>query len=311
MLNAASGLSILSPTTLSSFRDKAQQKRQEMEMESRDEILVKIGELEARKKILLALQAEEPSAELRKEFSALEASLDLSNERLSRFANDTEELRQKCLISRIRAKATNGTLETDDCQRYAEATGKAIDTVSDNTELYANVHDIDYQVNSYKLAREALNETAVEIEEEIKVLKQRLAKTDIKFSHLARDAQHAADTQEQLDSKWLSFSFDSKKDTSSSFSTASSRHSRVASSFKARGWFWSASGSVSHSRSSSSSSFSATMNSAQTLVSGQLLRVTVQRPWFRPSLFKSKQFQIKVGVTESLLMLLYLGFIRF
>ena len=264
-------------------------------MESRDEILVKIGELEARKKILLALQTEEPSAELRKEFSALEASLDLSNEKLSKFANDTEELRQKCLISRIRAKNANGTIETEECKRYAEASGKALATVSDNMELYANVHDIDYQVNSYKLARQALNESAVEINEEIKILKQRLAKTDIKFSHLARDAQHAADTQEQLDSKWLSFSFDSKKDTSSSFSTSSHRHSRVAASYSANSWWWSSSASVSHSRSSYESSFSSTMNSAQTLVSGQLLRVTVQRPWFRPSLFKSKQFQIKVA----------------
>ena len=263
-------------------------------MESRDEILVKIGELEARKKILLALQTEEPSAELRAEFSVLAASLDLSNEGLSRFANDTEELRQKCLISRIRARVTNETTETKDCQRYAEATGKALDTVSNNTELYANVHDIDYQVNSYELVREALKEAAIEIEEEIKALKQRLAKTDIKFSHLARDAQHIADTQEQLDSNWLSFSFDSKKDTSSSFSTSSSKHLRVAASARAGNWFWSVKGSFDFSYSKYESRFLATMNSAQTLVRGELMRVTIQRPWFRPSLFKSKEFQIKV-----------------
>ena len=277
-----------------SYRDEAQQKRQEIQMESRDEILVKIGDLEGRKKILLALQTEEPSAELSKEFSVLEASLDISNARLSKFANDTEELRQKCLISRIRAKHTNSSLETKDCQQYASATGEAFDTVSDNTELYASVHDIDYQVNSYQLTREALNETAIAIDDEIKALKQRLAKTDIKFSHLARDAKHVADSQEQLDSKWLSFSFDSKKDTSSSFSAASAKSSHVAASFRASGTFWSARGSVSHSRSRKESSFSATMNSAHTLVSGQLLRVTIQRPWFRPSVFKSKQFQIKV-----------------
>ena len=263
-----------------------------MEMESRDEILVMIGELEAQKKILLALQAEKPSAELRKEFSALEASLDLSNIALTRFANETEQLRQNCLISRIRA---NGTLETEDCKRYAEASGKALDTVSDNMELYANVHDIGSQVNSYQQAREALNETAIQIDEQIKALKKRLTNSGIKFSHLARDAQHAADTQEELDSKWLSFSFDSKKDTSSSFSTASAKSSRIAGRFSARKLFWSVKSSFSHSRSRSEARFLATMNNAQTSVSGELLRVTIKRPWFRPSLFKSKQFQIKVN----------------
>jgi hypothetical protein len=42
------------------------------------------------------------------------------------------------------------------------------------------------------------------------------------------------------------------------------------------------------------------MSSAEVLVSGELLRVTVQRPWFRPSLFKSPQFQIRDGQTHKI-----------
>jgi hypothetical protein len=273
--------------------DEAQQRRQMRDRESRDEILVNIGELEAQKRVLIALQAGKPSPELIQEFAALQASLETSNTELTMFADTTEALRQKCLISRIQAKASNTSLNTADCQRYAEASGIAGDVVAANTELYACVSDLDYQINSYELARDALNQTALKIDEQINALKARLASTDIKFSHLARDAQHAADTQDQLDSRWLQFSFDSSRQTQSSFSSYAAKSSRIAASGGARGLFWRASASFSYSRSSTESSFEASMNSAQTQVSGELLRVTIQRPWFRPSLFRSNQFQIR------------------
>ena len=266
-----------------------------MERESRDEILVKIGELEAQKTILIALQAGEPTPELVREFTALKASLKNSDSELDRFAANAENLRQQCLISRIQAKAS-GVNRTNDCADYAQTAESAADTVSANTELFACVSDLDFQINSFAEARDALNATAVQIENQIEALKQRLGTTDIKFSHLARDAQHAADNQDQLDSKWLSFQFNSKKATQSSFSSHSRKSSSVAASFGASGLFWSASASYSHSSSRSESQFEASMNSAETLVAGQLLRVTVQRPWFRPSLFKSKQFQIRVRI---------------
>jgi hypothetical protein len=273
-------------------RDEAQQRRQSLERESRDEILVKVGELEAQKRVLIALQAGEPSKELVNEFKALKASLSQSNTELAQFANTTETLRQKCLISRIRAKATNSS-NNEDCSKYAEQSSSASDEVDSNTELFACVQDLDFQINSFNRSREALNQTAVEIENQIEALKDRLARADVKFSHLARDAQHAADTQDQLDSKWLSFSFNSKTYQRSSESTSSQTSSRIAASFGASGGFWSAGASYSRSKSRSESQFQASMNSAETVVSGELLRVTIQRPWFRPSLFKSTQFQIR------------------
>lgn len=266
-----------------------------MERESRDEILVKIGELEAQKRVLLALQAGKPSPQLIEEFKALKRSLTQSNTKLKTFADQTESLRQRCLISRIRAKA-NESYNDQDCDLYAENSGQARDNIDSNTELFACVEDLDFQINSFERSREALNQTAIQIEEQIDALQQQLATSDVKFSHLARDAQHAADTQDQLDSKWLSFSFNSAKHKSSSFSTHSQRSSRVAASFGASGFFWSVGGSYSHSRSRSESSFRASMNSAKTVVSGELLRVTIQRPWFRPSIFKSTQLQIRVRI---------------
>lgn len=276
------------------LRDEAQQKRQKQEKESRDEILVQIGELEAQKRVLIALQAGEPSAELKTEFRKLKSSLITSNTALKNFADTTETYRQRCLISRIRAKA-NGTFDGAECDRYANSSNNAAETVDSNTELYACVQDLDFQVNAFEKAREAMNQTAAELEDQIESLKERLALTDVKFSHLAREAQHAADSQEILDSHWLSFSFDSKQYKSSSTTSYSRSSSSFAASVSGRVGLFSFGGSYSRSRSQSDYSFQAAINSAETLVSGQILRVTVQRPWFRPSIFKSPHFQIRVS----------------
>ena len=285
--------------TLVLYRDEAQQKRQSLEKETRDEILVKIGELEAQKRVLIALQAGAPSPTLIEEFNKLKDSLFRSNTELRSFADTTEDYRQRCLISRIRAKA-NTTFDATQCEKYAQSSANASETVNSNTELFACVKDLDFQINSFEESREALNQTAIQIEGQIEALQARLANTDVKFSHLARDAQHAADSQDQLDSKWLQFSFDSKSYQYSSASSYSQRSSRIATSFGGGGFFWSVGGSYSHSSSRSESQFQAQMNRAETVVSGQLLRVTVQRPWFRPSIFKNPDLQIRVGNTTIL-----------
>ena len=240
----------------------------------------------------MALKAARPSDELLSKFKELQRSLQTSNQDLSNYANTTENLRQQCLISRIEAKANVRQSNTEACANYALATGNSESTVGSNTELFACVQDLDFQVNSFDVKQEALNNTINEIDDKIERLKQRLILTDVKFSHLAREAQHAADTQDQLDSNWLSFHFNSSN--TQTRSAASRSYYSSAYSGRASGWFWSVG--ASHSYSRSESSFSYKMNTANTVVEGQLLRVTIQRPWFRPSLFKSKQFQIRVSI---------------
>ncbi|CAI8035380.1 hypothetical protein GBAR_LOCUS19863 [Geodia barretti] len=258
-----------------------------------------MGELEAQKKVLIALQAGEPSEELKSEFRKLKNTLTSSNTALNNLATNTENYRQRCLISRIKAKA-NESFDGTECDRYASSSSSAYESVESSTELFACVRDLDFQVNAFEQSREALNQTAQEIERQIEALQQRLSTTDVKFSHLAREAQHAADSQDILDSQWLSFQFDSKRYKSSSSTLSSRTTSNFAASASGGFGFFSFSASYSSSRSRSDYSFQAAMNSAETVVGGELLRVTVQRPWFRPSLFKSKdQFQIR-GLTHKI-----------
>lgn len=242
--------------------------------------------------MLLALQSGEPSDKLIEEFNNLKQHLTSSNTALTTFANTTETHRQNCLISRIKAKA-NGNFDKTECVAYAESAANASDTIDSNTELFACVRDLEFQITNYNESREAINQVVQLLEEQISALQEKLATADIKFSHLARDAQHAADSQDQLDSKWLSFSFNSEHEKRSSTKKASRSSSSLSVGFSAGGGLWSVKGSYSRSTSRSESSFEASMNSANVLVSGQLLRVTIKRPWFRPSIFKNPQFHLR------------------
>lgn len=88
-------------------------------------------------------------------------------------------------------------------------------------------------------------------------------------------------TQKERDENWMSFNFDSE----SSVKTVdkSSKTYRAAASFSASSWLWSASGGASYSQ--SSNKFASDMNEANISISGKFLRVTINRNWFRPSIF--------------------------
>ena len=255
---------------------------------SRDEIQAQIGVLTSKKKVLQALKAAiGESTDLQTALTALTQDLDSSNTNLTNYARRTETLRRRCLQSRIEAKVAGSTAPTPECIEYEEATSGADENIFGNSELFACLEDLDFQVNSVNETRAALDAAIKSINEEIVSYQSDLLTAATKFPELAR---HAADTQDQLDSRWLQFQFDS---SNSQFNSQySQKHYSVSASFRGGGWFWSAGGSFSHSR--SEQSFNSAMNRAEVKIAGELLRVTVQRPWFRPTLFKSKQFQFRV-----------------
>lgn len=81
----------------------------------------------------------------------------------------------------------------------------------------------------------------------------------------------------------MSFSFDSEESKKSVDSD--SKVFKAAAAFHASGFFWHAGGSVSHS--DAEQDFNSKMSQADISVSAKLLWVTINRNWFRPSLFDS------------------------
>ena len=101
--------------------------------------------------------------------------------------------------------------------------------------------------------------------------------------------------------KWLQFEYSSERDqqavTKSSYDTTYSSYARSASSSRSYGWWWRRNYASSSSTRSSYSSYSGThafsrLTKSKIKVKGKLLRVIIQRPWFRPEIFKNKRFKI-------------------
>ena len=285
--------SIFTASLSHTYRDAARQNRQ-AETLSRDQIQYKIGELESKKLVLQALKQANPSNELIQNLTALKRRLDSSNSGLSSSVMSTEQLRQRCLSSRIREKARNSTDTgpTQECKEYISAISAASEDLIGLSALDQCVRDLDFQINSTGLTHEALDGSISSIDEEIGVLKTRLLLASPKYPRLALQA---ASTQDQLDSRWLRFNFNSSSEYSEVNSASSSSYSSIAVRAKVRSFWGSARASYSRSSSRSESSFNRQINSASATVEGELLRVAVQRPWFRPSLFKSTQFKMRVG----------------
>lgn len=110
--------------------------------------------------------------------------------------------------------------------------------------------------------------------------------------------------------QWLQFEYNSERDSQSiaqsSYSATYSSYSRSSRYSRSYGWWWRRNYAASSSTRSSSSSYSGThafsrLTQSKIKVKGKLLRVVVQRPWFRPEIFKNKRFKVVslMSISES------------
>ena len=97
------------------------------------------------------------------------------------------------------------------------------------------------------------------------------------------------------DDRWFQFEFDSQSHYQD---TQVSRQSEsVSTQWKARAFFFSTSGSAT--KSNSKSHFEQSVSNSSIRVKGELLRVTIKRPWFKPSLFENPELQYVSHVWQS------------
>ena len=266
-----------------SFRDN-------IESFSRDQFLVRIGNLLSKKRMLEAFKnASSTTVELDDAFSMLTNSLSESTEMLSNLSWKVEELRQRCFSSRVKNDRwsdaiTPGPVSTAECEAYENGLSDVHLAILDHTELYACYGDVDYQVNGL---RNSYQKVIEQIDTEIKQLQEKLKVSAVKLTNLAR--QVGSGNSGRAQSEWLPFQFDSKSTTLNGIafqSTAANYGANIA--------LWSVKSSQTADSNGNEDRFRRAMNRARVKVKGELLRVSIHRPWFKPSLFKNKDFIIKV-----------------
>ena len=251
---------------------------------SGDQIRFHIGRLKAKKAMLLALKSAPAEAEATKALDQVKKTVTDADNDLATKAKTAEKDRQNCLAKRgcnIAADITKGTTRCDD---FTQSSENVLSIIDNNAQTYSCAEDMNAQLNP-ELQKKYIDQSIASIDEAIKEYEKSLTSFTIPHSQLA---QHAADDKEQLDANWMRFSFDSA--ASKSQTDSSSSYSSVSTSVSVGFAMWSAS--ASYSRSKSQQNFKSSMNSAKVAVQGELLRVTIQRPWFRPSLFQNAHLQM-------------------
>lgn len=269
-----------------SFRDNT-------ESFSRDQFLVRIGNLLSKKGMLEAFKnASSTTVELEDAFSMLTNTLSESTEMLSNLSWRVEELRQCCYSSRVKSDRwsdaiTPDPVSTAECEAYENGLSDVHLAILDHTELYACYGDVNYQVNGL---RNSYQKVIEQIDTEIKQLQEKVKVSAVKLTNLAR--QVGSGNSGSAQSEWLPFQFDSKSTTLNGI--AFQYFSSTAANYGANIALWSVKSSQTADSNGNEDRFRTAMNRARVKVKGELLRVSIHRPWFKPSLFKNKDFIIKV-----------------
>ena len=259
---------------------------------SRDQILTRIGNLLSKKQMLEALRnATHITPELLAAFEILTTNLTVSNGLLSNLSQRVESLRQSCYSSRFgKTKVSDGDLDltTPECAAYEDSLFEAKSAILNHAKLYACHQDIDYQMNQTKSSYQKLIE---QVGKDISSLQLTLEHSAAKLTSLARRVGEGS--RQSSDPLWLAFEFDSK--TTSFDGVTIQQFASTAANYGANAALWSVRSSLAAGANGSEARFRRAMNRARVKVKGELLRVTINRPWFRPSLFDNKELMFRVS----------------
>lgn len=166
----------------------------------------------------------------------------------------------------------------DELNKQRTAMDEATETVAQaktESDSMANT------LNAYSATNTNIKGVEAQLKAQIAVLEEKLKSAPIEAPMIDKANAKGEMTRQDIDQNWMSFSFDSATSTSSV--NKDSKTFKTASSFSAGGLGWSVGGGASYSR--SQQNFQQKMSAANIGVSAKLLRVTINRNWFRPSVF--------------------------
>ena len=245
---------------------------------SRDQIRCHIGRLKAQKTMLIALKSAPIGPEVQKAIEDAKQSSNTADQELQRIAIKAERDRQKCLAKRGCSLLHNAIR----CSDFSNSSDSLSDLIDRTARIHSYTEGFSSQFNP-TIQNVIYDQAIVHMDTLIEEYTKAMDKADVCVSELA---QKAMETNKQLGSPWKRFEYDSSMKYQNSDAYSSYRSSQSVRGSK----LWSVS--TSSTITAALKNFSMQMNSAKIVVNGELLRVTIQRPWFRPSLFRSDQYSI-------------------
>ena len=256
---------------------------------SRDQLQAKIGMIQSKLAVLRGMMKQQQQLEgahgqnLTKKKNTYEHYKDSTVNN----ASDLVQLRAQCMETR--------KYKSNACIKFRSAQEKTTNALFQQAQSYSEWQSLDFIINASSSFQDGLQKQIDQLNQELQDLEDELSGTLGYLGDIVESQQHDFSNLTDIgrDDAWLQFYFDSQssqQDTEKESSSVS-----FGSSFSVGGLFWSASGSFGYSR--SESNFAASVAGSRVKASGELLRVQILRPWFRPTLFEDPSLSFVSLVT--------------
>lgn len=265
---------------------------------TREQIQQRIGDLEGQQQLLVLSKLSAGNPTCKDELESSRSNLTKKDGNLQEALNSSvSELATshcRCVSAGYRNPKVNKN-EIKECQEYKMKLSKALENANERGVSAAEVKELNSLLGDDNA--KGIDAVIDRINVELKDLQAALATAPDKQPDVLDVTGEPFDPTD----RWFGFAYeyDASKTTSESSSYAATYSSASSSYSRSNSYSWwgrrrssSSSSYRSQSSSSLSQSFSEMTNSKFISVKGKLLRVTCQRPWFRPSLFRNKRYKI-------------------
>lgn len=216
------------------------------------------------------------------------SNLTAAVKQLSKEFKNTEADTQRNVTRYLNAQFTClGSKTKAACDEYESLKGSAVESLVTQSQAYSNFQFASYFTDSKEDYLAKLEEERDDYQSKANRVISLIGDAGPYLGSIIDDSALSAAnlTDASRDDAWLQFDFDSSayRENRAEYNRYDSRTS----SWKAKVFFVRASGS---SRSSSSARhFSKSVSNSTVKVKGELLRVTIKRPWFKPELFENPE----------------------
>ena len=218
-------------------------------------------------------------------------TLDTLNQTVATASADQKNKTEEAIKARYECLKSNASLgqQSESCQKLKSATESAVDSTFTQAQVNAQYQSAAFTLNSEQKFNSFLNVRVLSLQQELAELESELRHTEpylgpVADSHDFQDLNKLLnETEQNLDDEWLQFEYDSD----SSHVNGSQEANSVNVAFGLSVGIPNGLGlGLGVNVGKGDTDLKQAISSASVKVAGELLRVTIKRPWFKPSIFE-------------------------
>ena len=231
--------------------------------------------------------------------NALEQRVNYTSQKRDNATKTAVNARNECMNDRA-TNTSQSTGDKDPCNKFQEAADSAVDSTFQQAQASSEYFSASFLLKSNEQFQSFMQSRMAALERQITQLNSQLdnlKESQVYLGEIAESAELKAineNGEQDRDSQWLKFDYNSD---STHIDTKQETQSLSVSAGISVGFKHSASVGLAGHYGKGTAEMKNAFNSANLHASGELLRVFIKRPWFKPSLFDNTILNF-VSVTE-------------